>query len=883
MSSYFQRHAATLHSLGYLPIPIKEHSKAPALAKWQNYKFDPQHVSRFNGSHGVGILAGVGDVPLCLFDLDISNANVLRAMLTWLERFGAVPERVGDAPRVLIPYRAATAGWAKRASRSFLDPAEPTKTGGKKNSQRLELLGAGQQAVCYAEHPETKREYQYVDDFGGLLAFRAEELPMLTEEDVAAAIAEVERLFEVEVAAGRMTCEDVGQKYPTQNSNTSHGGDDDDVFFTIDKPPVDGVTTENAADYLDWHSYEDRAEWLTVGACLHHQGCGEDDWFAVWDAWSSQWSGYLGTDDVRRVWDSFGHGSGDQKTFRTILKERGARIAADKEQRALRARDAVREKIAECTDSVLLINEVAPECGAAAGDDDGEFLGLLGLLRKRYEKISPGLVGLSLTDARKAMRPEVAKSSAVAVRATGLEVMSKHAPTEFGIMQRLLDAHGHELMYVGDLGKWFVWTGFYWKQAECGEVEYRVKETIRALPKEAEKMDTVAARQELFKFCAISQRAQVVRNVVELACSELLIATPARFLDSDPMLFGVANGTIDLRTGRMRNARQDDRITIVSNVVYDPAAQAPLWLATLSDVFFGNQEHIEFFQRVIGYAMLGNPVEDKVIIPHGSGSNGKSTVLNTIREVFGAHAKTANSESFMTSVGGASMGGAREDILRLRGARLVYVTEPEEGAQLREGLIKSLTGGEAIPARGMYAKSTIEVTPTWVTFMPTNHLPIIKGSDYGIWRRLMPVPFTRNFDKDDAVEKDVSRYDRLMEEIPGILNWCIKGALLYQKSKLWEPKDIAAAREKYKNSMDLIQEWLLSRCDFGPNLEASSASLFTSWKEWADGRGELQLISSSRRLAAKLSDKGFGEKRGTGNVSFRTGLTLKSGAQDENL
>ncbi|MCW3678891.1 DNA primase, partial [Burkholderia cenocepacia] len=111
-----------------------------------------------------------------------------------------------------------------------------------------------------------------------------------------------------------------------------------------------------------------------------------------------------------------------------------------------------------------------------------------------------------------------------------------------------------------------------------------------------------------------------------------------------------------------------------------------------------------------------------------------------------------------------------------------------------EGLIKAMTGGDPIPARGLWSKTTIEVVPTWVAFMPTNHKPIVKGDDHAIWRRLMLVPFERNFDKDATIKKDPSRAERLAAELPGVLAWCVRGALAYQQHGLRPTSSVAAAR-----------------------------------------------------------------------------------------
>ncbi|EML1597793.1 PriCT-2 domain-containing protein [Burkholderia cenocepacia] len=445
------------------------------------------------------------------------------------------------------------------------------------------------------------------------------------------------------------------------------------------------------------------------------------------------------------------------------------------------------------------------------------------------------------------------------------------ARTEFGNAERMLDRYGAGLMYVPELEAWYVWTGVYWRRAVQVELENMAKETIRALPDEIDELQTAEERIEFFKFCAACQKAAMVSNMIRLAASDPRVVVPVTELDKHTHLLGVGNGAVNLRTGELLPPAKEHRITVVTPVEYDPRAAAPLFEQTVRDVFFDDAEQIEFFQRLIGYALMGVPREDLLAIPYGMGSNGKSTVLGAIRSTFGAHAKSASAETFLSAGagGGGAAGAAREDLLRLRGARFVYVSEPDEGSELREGLIKSMTGGDPIPARGMYAKATVEIVPTWVAFMPTNHRPIVKGDDHAIWRRLMLVPFTRNFDRDPDVVKDPARAERIAAELVGVLAWCVRGALAYQQHGLKPPKSVAAARDAYKADMDLLGEWMDERCRVDNGGAASNEDLWRSWRAFAEQRGELRFIANSRALARRLGARGFLQVKDTRGIRGR--------------
>ncbi|MCA8214498.1 phage/plasmid primase, P4 family [Burkholderia cepacia] len=612
--------------------------------------------------------------------------------------------------------------------------------------------------------------------------------------------------------------------------------------------PVELETLKSALDMIpnaggDELDYE---EWRNVVFAIHHAARGSDDGLALAHAFSARSSKYNPQFLDERVWPHIGKTSSDERapiTGRTVLHlarahgwqepiEDDFEVAARVEAIAVGAPRAA-EPVVEARDDAPL--------------DDDEVI---------FVQSDPP-----------AKPPRAAKKK----RDGDEPPKGYRARTEFGNAERMLDRYGAGLMYVPELEAWYVWTGVYWRRAVQVELENMAKETIRALVDEAEDLQTAEERIEFFKFCAACQKAAMVSNMIRLAASDPRVVVPVTELDKHTHLLGVGNGAVNLRTGELLAPAKEHRITVVTPVEYDPRAAAPLFEQTVRDVFFDDAEQIEFFQRLIGYALMGVPREDLLAIPYGMGSNGKSTVLGAIRSAFGAHAKSASAETFLSAGagGGGAAGAAREDLLRLRGARFVYVSEPDEGSELREGLIKSMTGGDPIPARGMYAKATVEIVPTWVAFMPTNHRPIVKGDDHAIWRRLMLVPFTRNFDRDPDVVKDPARAERIAAELVGVLAWCVRGALAYQQHGLKPPKSVAAARDAYKADMDLLGEWMDERCRVDSGGAASNEDLWRSWRAFAEQRGELRFIANSRALARRLGARGFLQVKDTHGIRGR--------------
>jgi putative DNA primase/helicase len=903
LTSNFQTYGRSLLGNGYLIIPIKPGHKRPALDNWQSSRLGAGDLQRYP-KHGVGVLCGQGAHPIAAIDIDTTNEALAQEFVAWCQQhLGVTCERVGKAPKILLPYRAAQAGWGKAFSQSFSTDwvqgpkgrwySEGHKAIERQGKQvhvstgqihRVEVLGNGQQFVAYHVHPDTGLPYEWVDLFGGIEHMRADDLPILTEERVHQALQVFNEMAETAGLQPHPTASasDV-PKAPKDRTPAA----EDDFFGRVNEAALAGLHAWVPVLFPAAREYHGgfRVASVDLGRDLEEdlsiipEGIVD---FGVADMGDEregkrtpidlvlEWAPRIYDDPLDAPTSPFDAAQWLCDCLETPKEALGFGLRRQREKAAERqakrgALEEARDLIRACDDSIELVNVVARHAGEAAGTDLAVRAELAGLIRARFKDLTD--TTLPAADVRAAM-------------AGGRKVApfnkQRRQMTEFGNAERMLDHYGEGLMYVPEIDAWYNWTGIYWRRAAGVELEHLAKETIRALPDEAKSIESDGERAEFFKFCAISQRAVMVRNMVSLAQSDPRVVVGVTDLDKQTYLLGVGNGAVDLRSGELLPPDQAYRITTITPTEYDPKAKATLFEQTVADVFFGDIDMIGFFQRLVGYAILAQPTEDVLAIPYGSGSNGKSTVLGAIRDVLGEHAKMASADTFLSSgATGAAAGAAREDVLRLRGARFVYVSEPDEGSELREGLIKSMTGGEPLPARGLYSKTTVEVAPTWVAFMPTNHRPIVKGDDHAIWRRLLPVPFTRNFDQDLTVEKDPDRADKLAAEAKGILAWCVRGALAYQKRGLQPPAAVRKAREDYKSDMDLLAEWLDECCEVGPQLVESNARLWASWEAFAKARGELRFISTAKALGRRLVSKGLEPIKDAGGLRGRGLLGIR--------
>ena len=845
--SSFRKQAQTLEANGFNIVPINKGKKAPLITGWQDKTFTADDVAA-----GVGVKCGIGEYPICAIDIDSKDELLARKIADHChESFGYTVERVGNAPKTLLVYRADEAGWSKLSSRKF-----------GADKYQVETLGKGQQFVAYAVHPVTGKPYEWVDLFGGLEVMQASDLPVITHDQLEQIIAYAEQVM---LDAGLEPVKSVMGIPATNKGSLSKVNDD----FTADMPL--GLSHDGLKDYLANLDANDYDLWIKIGQALHHETGGDADGLNLWDDWSSKAHNYQGYDDIAHRWASFGKG-GNPVTARTIIKlgnEANAQAEIDLKKAVVAEYKAKIEKTATTYELEIVAKEIGKQVNA---DDFAMVNEVQSTIKEHWKIVSTTAITKPAINTMMGLKKTYGIEDVIKVRSF----------TEEGNAIRLIQDQNGKIMYIAETDMWYLWDGNHWRKSSSVEIEQLARETINKLVQDYMDLSDGIMGEDL-EFLKKSFESKMITNMVKFTRSDKAVLTSFDNLDGNRLLLGVGNGSVDLTTGKLFEPNPQDHITIVSPVDYTPKAQCPVWKQTLNDIFNNDVELIHYVQKLIGYSVMANPVESLFVIMWGDGSNGKSTFINTIRDVLGNHAKVANSETFLGTAANSS-GSPREDILRLLGSRIVTITEPDEGGVLREGLIKAMTGGEALPARAAYGRTTVEVKPTWTAFMPTNHKPIIKGTDHGIWRRMVLIPFTVNFDNHPTLKKDPERANKLKAEYEGVLAWIVEGALLYQKEGLKAPKVIEDARNEYKDEMDLLSDWIKQDCVVGNGEVATNKALWESWQRFAQANGELKYISSSRMLSRRLSSR-FEVAKNIGKEKMRgfKGISVKNTDEFEDV
>ena len=443
-----------------------------------------------------------------------------------------------------------------------------------------------------------------------------------------------------------------------------------------------------------------------------------------------------------------------------------------------------------------------------------------------------------------------------------------------GNAERFLDHYGDYIKYSYTEKAWYVYNGSYWEQDTSGKIHSMLDKVIDNIKNEkipiADSLDDKAKEKMLKEFQKFikSSRSNSRKKAIIDETQHHVPVMPEQF-DREQMLLNSINGYIDLSSGELHDPDKAKMFSKTTGVEFTDKIDCPEWITFLNQIFDNNQELINYIQKAVGYSLTGSTKEQIMFVLYGNGRNGKSIFLDTLEYVLGNYAMAMQASSIMVK---QNNGGPNSDIARLKGARLVTSSEPNEGTRLDEGLVKQLTGGDTVTARMMYG-SEFEFTPQFKIWLATNHKPIIRGTDEGIWRRLILIPFNVQI-PDNQVDKDL-KY-KLQREGVGILNWAVDGCLKWQANGLKKPQIIKDSVSEYRDEMDVITAFTNSCCELGEDYTVQSSVLYQAYKNWANVNS--QYLMSSTKFGVEMRQKYKRKRNKKGNVYI--GLRL---IQNKNL
>jgi putative DNA primase/helicase len=432
--------------------------------------------------------------------------------------------------------------------------------------------------------------------------------------------------------------------------------------------------------------------------------------------------------------------------------------------------------------------------------------------------------------------------------------------TDLGNAERFSAKYRDKVRWCQTWNTWMIFNGKAWEADRTGYVDYLAKVVVRNIYNEAGAEIDDGRRKQLAKHAAASESSRAVRAMLDRAKSELP-SIPDEF-NKHLYLLNCNNGTLDLRTGELKPHSPYDMLTRCLKIDYNPQAICKKWEEFIQGIFANDSDLIQFMKEALGMSLCGDTSEQCLFICHGSGSNGKTTMLETVRIIMEDYGLAANIETFQVR----KNQGIGNDVAELYGARLVTASENTMGSRLNEAFIKKATGKEPLRARRLH-ENEFQFMPEFTIWFAVNHKPVVKDTSKGMWRRVHFIPFSVTIEG-DKLDKHLG--EKLLEEDEGILAWLVQGCMAwYKRGHLEAPETVLEATKAYRSEMDTIAGFLEDQCDMSG--EVGATKLYQAYKTWCDENGER--YEKQTGFGLQLVERGFEKEKTRTGIIYR-GLSL---------
>ena len=456
-------------------------------------------------------------------------------------------------------------------------------------------------------------------------------------------------------------------------------------------------------------------------------------------------------------------------------------------------------------------------------------------------------------------QPVVEKDAAPPIAEPNLRPPLKKVVKNFdeaGAAQRVLETYGDRIRYVVDREACYAWDGQHY-----GDCRYIAdKFALDALDKVHLEYDEGCIhvtsdgqhveKKDFLRFQEKVRSLGSARKALKLACLDPGVQAKSSAFDANPYEITLLDGLLNLETLELAPHDPSQLVTKLAPVHLKPGAKCPFWEGFIDDVTCRDQELATYLQRL-----------------YGNGANGKSRFLGALRDIMGSseYVLTLGTGSILNS----KYHGIRCDLRQLEGMRVAFAIEVNQGQTLDEAVVKSITGGDELSARGM-RENPVQFTPQVKILMAVNHLPGFVGNDHGIRRRIQVVPFRKRFDGSKKKEEIESQ---IRAEKAGIFAWMVRGFQEWRKQGLNPPKVVRKATDDYFATNDHIGAYLEERTESVAGATTPLRQLFEDYQAWAHEAGVKAL--GMHQFGDLLEDRGIAKGR-TNSARHWEGIALKA-------
>lgn len=462
--------------------------------------------------------------------------------------------------------------------------------------------------------------------------------------------------------------------------------------------------------------------------------------------------------------------------------------------------------------------------------------------------------------------------------------------------------HRDRFTFNHQAAEWMVWRGSHWDFDITKEAAIAVGRVVDCylstrmelfkLKQQAEDDGDKEGASRLNRQCkTLADQADYLRsigginNCLKAAC---MIDDPISIrgdeLDQEPWLLPLANGVLDLRTGKLRKGVPGEFLHRASKVEWQGIdAPSPAWDKFMLEIMAGDEEMVAYLHRFFGYSITGLTNEQKFLVLEGEGRNGKGLLVETVGDILGELAGPIPAEMLLAQKQARSSQGPSADIMELRGRRIAFASEPDDGTRFSAGKVKWYSGSDTLTGRAPHDKRMVRFKPTHQLVLLTNVRPHAPANDFAFWDRMHLVEFTRRFVAKPAADNELPRdpflNEKLHAELPGILARLVRGCLDYQQQGLNPPRKVLDATSEYRKDEDVMADFFedcLITEGVSKDEYTLSSQLYPIFERWWSKNVSAKSVPKIKGMGDRMRKQGFPSERipREGNVKGYWGVRI---------
>lgn len=445
---------------------------------------------------------------------------------------------------------------------------------------------------------------------------------------------------------------------------------------------------------------------------------------------------------------------------------------------------------------------------------------------------------------------------------------------EAGMADLFSECYQNDTRYCAEAKSWYTYDSGRW-QKDVGSllVAAKIKEFVRLMALYCGEIADEEKRKQYMAFVAKMGDRRFRDRLMKDAADSMRIE--AEQFDTHPYLINCKNGTYDLETMTFREHSWKDFLTMQTNFEYSlQEVRCERWEKFIKEVTQNDYEKADYLQRALGYSILGTGKEECMFILHGKTTrNGKSTMLDAIQHLLGDYSTVAPVELICRNDRAKNAEAANPVLAKLKGKRMVTMSESDTAGKLDEATIKQYTGGEDITARELY-QSAITYKPQFTMWLSCNDLPAVKDKSLFASDRVRVIEFNRHF-TDAEQDKGLKDFFETPEAMKGIFTWLIAGYFKYRRFGLNMNENMRAVVKAYERDNDLVVQFLEEKCERVPEGYIKAKSLYDAYKIWCKSCG--YYVCSMKKFNAEVTAHPgwYAEKGVINGVTVYYGLGMK--------